>query len=132
VNNSDPNPLLTYYTKQTNILIVTFGGIAQGIEIPVFEFSNIFGNYNGKKIFVRDYNQGWYHKGLSGLSTNIDETTTLLKAEIQKSKAEKVIFIGNSSGGYAALLFGFLLEPDRVYCFSSQTFLSWKKKTVIF
>jgi hypothetical protein len=55
-----------------------------------------------------------------------------LQLEINKSKADKVVFFGNSSGGYAALLFGNLLAPDKVYSFSPQTFLSRKKRLLYF
>jgi hypothetical protein len=50
--NSDKNSLLSDYSVDSNILIVTFGGIAQGIGIPVFEFFNLFKDHNLKKILI--------------------------------------------------------------------------------
>jgi hypothetical protein len=126
---SDNNsPIISDYSKKSNTLIVTFGGIAQGIGIPVFEFFNILEKQDVNKIFIRDFAQAWYHKGLWNMTNDLIETANLLSKEIEKSGAERVIFFGNSSGGYAALLFGNLLSPDRVLCFSPQTFLSWHKR----
>jgi acetyl esterase/lipase len=36
---------------------------------------------------------------------------------------ERTVTVGSSAGGYAALLFGHLLEVDEVLAFASQTFL---------
>ena len=45
---------------------------------------------------------------------------------ICESNAKKVVFLGNSAGGYAAILFGVLLQVDSVYAFSPPTLLRKK------
>lgn len=115
------------------VLIVAFGGsqcflgqwcMKMPRTIIPFEFMRIltrlFPNYDKK--FIVDLNQCWYHKGIEGFTTNISETTDYLEKII--SGYEKVVFIGTSSGGYAAILFGSLLNISTVIAFIPQTILT--------
>ena len=70
--------------------------------------------------FYVDFNICWYAKGLDGITSNIDETVEYLRTK----KHKKNIFLGNSAGGYAAILFGSLLEVDRVIAFHPQSNLT--------
>jgi pimeloyl-ACP methyl ester carboxylesterase len=47
-----------------------------------------------------------------------------------EAKVDKVLMVGNSMGGYAALLFGNLLGATEVLAFSPQTFLSRRRRIV--
>lgn len=87
-------------------------------QIPPFEFSNFLHQHfpNDEKHFYIDMNQCWYHKGIKGLSTTIDETISCLKNEIKTF--EYVTFMGVSAGGYAAILFGSKLNVNTVIAFS--------------
>ena len=64
--------------------------------------------------------QCWYQRGISEKG-NISKTCAILRKEIMDANVERVIFFGNSSGGYAALLFGKLLMVDEVHAFVPQT-----------
>ena len=64
-----------------------------------------------------DPKQCWYHKGIEGISNNIDETTEDLKDKINKRDYKKIIFMGVSAGGYAAILFGSLCHVTKVISF---------------
>jgi len=107
-------------------LIVTFGGVNRGIGVPVFEFFNILRENNTDKAFVRDFLQMWYLNGVD------DEISTFEKLKVQLESVikgyEKVTFIGNSMGGYAAILFGVLLKVDKVVAFAPQTFIDAKNR----
>jgi len=107
-----------------NLLIVTFGGISKKFSgtLP-FEFLRFlhshFPNYD--KHFYVDSHQNWYQQGIDGFSNNIEETVQYLKKSIDKYK--NVLFIGTSAGGYAAILFGSLLNINTVIAFTPQTIL---------
>ena len=108
-----------------DVLIVTFGGCMSKVgRIPPFEFLNTLTKWfpDFDKKFYIDLHQCWYHKGIQGISTNIAETKTYLEGIINGYK--KVLFIGNSAGGYAAILFGSLLHVQSVLAFVPQTILS--------
>lgn len=111
-------------SNDSDTLIISFGGRAKefGGILP-FEFLNFlnknFEKYN--KHFYIDIHQVWYHKGIVGLSTNIEETVIYFKSQIKKYK--NVIFLGISAGGYAAILFGSLLNVQKVIAIVPQTYL---------
>ena len=61
----------------------------------------------------------WYLGDLTGIGKNINNTISFLKKKC--AKYEKVIFMGVSAGGYAAILFGSLLNADAVISAEAQT-----------
>ena len=109
-------------------LIICFGGMAlQFGGILPFEFLNYLSSVYKNKcdlIFFIDSHQCWYHKGIKDITHNIDETTLYLNNIIKDGYYEKVIFMGTSSGGYGAILFGSLCENvTHVISFIPQTIL---------
>lgn len=122
-----------------NHLYIFYGGIAAGIAIPPFEFYSSSEILDENKIFIRDFNQSWYQNGLPGISKDIDSTATHIKHLIEEINPNRVFFVGNSMGGYAAIMFSELLGIGDVIAFSPQTFISpflrlyhrdtrWKRK----
>ncbi len=75
------------------------------------------------RIYLRDPKSRWYHYGVDGLGNNIDEVVTSLKSSIGKLQPSEVITIGQSMGAYAALIFGALLEADKVIAFAPLAFI---------
>jgi esterase/lipase len=105
-------------------LIITFGGIANGLAGPIFEFKNLLKeNIDCHKIFIKDSNQSWYHKGANGLGNNINELKNDIEKLIEKINYSEIITIGASMGGYASLLFGSLLKVNSIISFVPQTFI---------
>jgi hypothetical protein len=110
------------------ILIVCFGGMAlQFGIIPPFEFlnylSSIYSNSCDLYFFI-DKNQCWYHEGIKDITNNIDETVLYINDIITNGNYEKVLFMGVSAGGYAAILFGSLCNVNHVISFIPQTILN--------
>jgi len=119
------------FSTNSKVLLITFGGIYGGSGIPVFEFFNMASQFSVNKMFIRDLNQAWYQKGIKNPDIkNIDGMVTFLKHKIQESNAQKVVMVGNSAGGFAALLFGNLLNVDVVHSFAPQTFIDRKNRTL--
>lgn len=119
----DKSPVLMEMGQSKNLLI-SFGGIMQGIGMPVFEFFNALSAIDCDKMFIRDFNQAWYQKGIDDKIKTIDQMRQYLADLIQEKGYEKVCFMGNSMGGYAAILFGLLLDIDKIIVFSPQTFIN--------
>ena len=105
-------------------LYIFFGGIAAGIAMPPFEFYNASKIINEHKMFIRDFSQCWYQNGLPLISRDIYSTARYLRNQIEKIKPEKVFFIGNSMGGYAAILFSNIMKIGESIAFAPQTFIS--------
>jgi acetyl esterase/lipase len=91
--------------------------------MPPFEFFKATGGMPVKRLFVRDLLQGWYHRGVPGHGSTVEEVAESLKALAEREGVTRLVVAGNSAGGYAALLFGTLMRADAVLCFAPQTVL---------
>ncbi len=70
-----------------------------------------------KHIFIRDIRKQWY---IGGINSKIDSPNKLADFLKRETESYKVFTIGSSAGGYAAILFGSLLNVNRVYAFNAQ------------
>jgi len=122
---SAPNPPVFHIEEnpEAEILIVAFTGIAAKFNaIRPFDFFQLTGLLRYHRILVRDPWRYCYLKGID--ETGFEGLVNRLQSEITRLAPKKVIFIGVSSGGYAALLLGHLLKPDYVHSFSPYTYLN--------
>lgn len=103
------------------VLIVAFGGINHGIGvgIPPFEFLRSLSAQGCDTIFVRDPQQAWYQLGIDGVGADVPEIVDWLRQRCRGYA--RSVAVGNSMGGYAALLFGRLAELDVTIAFNPQT-----------
>ena len=107
-----------------NTLIVSFGGYAHLVGgIQPYEFLNFLKtNFpDTDQIYFKDSYSSSYHRGIKGISKCIDSTVEYIKTKIKGYS--QVLFLGNSGGGYAALLFGSLLNVSDVLAFMPPTML---------
>ncbi|MBI2311659.1 MAG: hypothetical protein HYU77_04055 [Betaproteobacteria bacterium] len=117
------SPVAMDLAADSRTLLVAFGGIAGALGMPPFEFFNLCREVDTKKIFVRDLRQAWYHQGLPGIADDIGGIAAFLREKIAGAGVDRVVLVGNSMGGYAAIVFGLLLEADEVHAFGPQTFI---------
>lgn len=111
-------------------LFLLFGGRKGAMGMPTFEFYKSTSILSESRVFFRDLSQSWYHCGLEGLTQNIDQTRDYIQAMLDRLNPRQTIFVGNSMGGFAAILFSTLLNTGRVVAFSPQTFIGPRKKLV--
>ena len=121
-------PIAIDFSSKNRSLLIAFGGIAGKMGVTPFEFFNMSRGFNVNRIYVRDLAQVWYHVGLPGIADDIDGVVSFLREKISQSHVNKVILVGNSMGGYAAILFGILLDADIVHAFSPQTFIDRRNR----
>ena len=117
------SPVLLDQGHGAKTLLVTFAGLSGAVGLQPFEFFNITRPFSVDKIFVRDLSQGWYLGGLTGWSNSVTETAQFLAERIALYPYEKVVFLGNSMGGYAAIAHGVLAGATTILAFVPQTFL---------
>ena len=122
------NSVLIDFDVESDILMVTFGGMALGVHIPVFEFFDLLSNYSLKKCFIRDFAQAMYQRGLKGISHDVDTTATFLDEMIKQQQPKKVVFLGTSAGGTAAILFGKLLNITQAIAIAPITFFNLENR----
>lgn len=127
---SDDSAVIEDLSPDAGTLFFFFGGIQGGIKkmLP-FEFQRTAGTLDSSsKVFLRDAQQSWYQKGLPGIGSNTLAVADYLQGIIVKSGATKIRFVGNSMGGYAALLFCSILKTGKAVAFSPQTFICLEKR----
>lgn len=92
------------------------------IQQDRYEWENIVSDKTilkdcGKIIFLRDVYKSWYVQGINSKIDSADKLGGFLK---KKCDGYKVVTVGSSAGGYAAVLFGLMLKAEMVFCFSGQ------------
>lgn len=115
--------LMVEIGEDSSLLFVVFSGALNRFGASRFEFQQTMSMYGHSRILCRDPKRLWYHEGMEDRHGNIAEATERLSAKIDELAPKTVIVAGNSTGGYAALLFGHLLQSDYVHAFSPQTCL---------
>ena len=75
-----------------------------------FDFINTAIRRKQNAVLVRDRANLWYHAGIDGIPGVVNDLAAYLKKV--SSGFDRVVIIGSSMGGYAALLLGFLIQAD--------------------
>jgi hypothetical protein len=122
------NKGITYDFNDNNTVLVAFGGINQRMGMPIFEFHKTISGIQADKIFIRDFSQAWYQKGIDFQINSISALIDHLRSVLFERNYDRVCFIGNSMGGFAAILLGTILNVDHIIAFSPQTFIDkWNR-----
>ncbi len=70
-----------------------------------------------KIVFIRDIRKSWYVTGINDETDTMDRLIDLIREE---SKGYKTIVVGNSAGGYMAMLLGSMINAQAVFSWSGQ------------
>jgi hypothetical protein len=109
---------------EAETLIIAFTGRAAKFNmIQPFDFFKLTGLLRYHRILLRE---PWHYSYLKGIDeSGFDGLLNRLRSEIKQLAPKRVVVIGVSSGGFASLVFGNLLEADYVHAFSPFTFYSY-------
>lgn len=109
-------------TSDIDRTIVAFGGNAMKLGLPAAEFSKHLTSRGLAVVFIKDFYQAWYQRGLIGMSSDITSTIDVVCKLNQEWRSDR--FIGTSAGGYAAILFGCKSAAKEIIAFAPQTVLN--------
>jgi len=93
---------------------------------PHFAAYKTMQNAKVNRLFVRDTSQSWYNGAVQGEWENADVLRERLRAVVdrrgggRKFDPANIVCMGASMGGYAAILFGCMLNVGKVVAFSPQ------------
>jgi pimeloyl-ACP methyl ester carboxylesterase len=107
------------------VVLVAFGGLYMRVGVADYEFYVVTQDLPAGLIFLRDRSRRIYHNGLPELGRTFPEMADGLRRLIGD---RRWVAVGNSGGGFAALLFGALAGADEVHAFAPVTFLDSKKR----
>jgi len=100
--------------------MVCFGGLSNNTGSAPFEFVRQTGDLGVHRVFVRDLGQCWYQRGLPGTADGVAAAAAHLTSVLDGLAPSRRVFVGNSSGAFAAVLFGVLCGADEVVAFGTQ------------
>lgn len=100
-----------YYPNKEEVFVKNI------IERNKFEWYNTRIENASKHIFIRDIKKQWY---ISGLNKIIDSPIKLLEFLQIETNGYRIITIGSSAGGFASVLFGSLLDAEKIFSFNGQ------------
>jgi hypothetical protein len=102
--------------------VIAFAGMAHGMQMPVAEFAGILSGVDVNVLFVKDFRQCWYQRGVRGLGRSPEQSAEALRT-LLPAGSRLAGTLGMSSGGTAAILFGALMGAPHVLAFSPRTWI---------
>jgi len=109
-------------------VLVAFGGLSNGTDQAPYEFVRQTGALGVHRVFVRDLGQCWYQAGLSATADGVEASVAALDGVLAALGASRRVFVGNSSGAFAAVLYGVLGGADDMVAFGPLASVSrWSR-----
>lgn len=99
-------------------------------EYHHLNFTNHHASSKKTKFFLRDFSQSWYQQGLPGIGNTVFDIGRFIETKIKQINPDETFFVGNSMGGYAAILFAAMLQCGKAIAFCPQTFISPIKRLI--
>lgn len=109
--------------EDPSVLVVAFTGFKGGLTMPTFDFLALTKLTRYSRILLMDASRTCYMGGVPPELPDYAALRAELRRRIAELAPQKMIFIGASSGAYAALLLGHELGADYVHAFSPYTYL---------
>ena len=155
----DVEPSTTTACAAMDTMVIAFGGLQQHIGggrgggVQPYEFVRSCRKAGARcALFVRDPTRCWYCRGLGeggaggaggaggvggaggatvGSSFTFEGMVEVLRAEVDSVRPRRLVTIGSSMGGYAAVRAGVLLGADLAVAFSPQVFIDLNERRQI-
>jgi len=116
-------PYLVERGELSHTLIIAFTGGLNWINFPLFEFFETTQTLRYSRILLTDRYRMFYHYGIDWRRRDWPKLLKFLAEQIRQLEPRRILCIGSSSGGYAALVAGHYLKADYVHAFGPQTII---------
>jgi hypothetical protein len=114
-------PVMVEWGEDASVVVIAFTGGAAKLMLPVYEFFDTTKSLGYSRILLRDQYHRHYHRGIDNQRPDFPSLIGYLREEIERLSPKKILCIGTSSGGYAAIRAGHELGADYVHAFAPQT-----------
>src|ERR1700741_4509909 len=119
---------LTPGTSDTAIVAFSARSIEPG-RFHFFSLTRFFAE--PAKLLISDPSHSWYNAGLPGIGGTIEEIAAWIGREVRGLGARRIVTMGYSMGGYAAILFGCLTGAERAIAITPQTLLDRRLRWLV-
>lgn len=100
-----------------------------GIETRPFEFVHSLQDKECDVLFLRDRHRAYYQSGVKGAGRTVDEVAHFIRSFVSQGKYDKLVTLGHSMGGYAAILIASKINADICLAISTLSFLDPENRT---
>ncbi|MCW2606798.1 MAG: sulfotransferase [Frankiales bacterium] len=105
-------------------LLVVLSGLAPHGQEPAFEGRGLCRRLGVSGVLLRDAAQSWYLRGVEGVADDLEGLAQALRGRIAELAPSRLVLMGNSAGGYAAVALASLLDADEVVAVVPRSGLS--------
>jgi hypothetical protein len=103
-------------------LVVAFTGLGHALGQIPYEFHRTLTGTDCAALYVRDLARRWYQYGPDDGCSDPQRVAAGIREAKARCGARRLVMLGNSMGGFGALLFSVLVpETDAVLAFAPQT-----------
>jgi len=104
--------------------IMVFGGVDGGFSnLPFGHTDALLSAYRANVVYLRDFNFRAFFEGVSSLGSTVAETLDRLRGILERLATRRLITMGNSVGGFAAIRYGVRLGAHAAVSFGAPTTL---------
>lgn len=116
-----PDVHIDWAFRGTSLVAFAGPGHALGSIGEPFSYLRSLHDLGADTVFMRDRNVAWYQRGVVGVGPSVASVLGYVRGLTNTSR--RVITVGMSMGGFAAILFGAMAGVDEVFALAPQTFM---------
>jgi amino acid adenylation domain-containing protein len=109
---------------QADCALLLFCNDGNNLGIPLADAHHWFGRLNASLVYLRDFQQCYFVRGVRSLGSTYNETLLELRRIVASLGAKRILCYGSSSGVFGALSYGLDLQAEAVLCLAGATNLS--------
>lgn len=112
---------VTFHNPNARKVVIIFTGAAHQFGAPLRVIHQWFRRLDASLVYVFDMEWTYYLGTVRGLGNGLNETAAALQALVAELGGTRCYCVGNSGGGFGALLFALRLAARRTLAFSPPT-----------
>lgn len=82
-------------------------------------------------LFVRDPLRAWYLRGIGPAGHTFESVVSRLQEQIRAARPSRIVTVGSSMGGYAAIRAGIALQAEAILAFGPQVVLAPEEREAL-
>lgn len=110
-------------TTSTTVAVI-FTGLVDRAMVPLPSLDRYFAELDISTIYLRDSTRFLFNSGISSISSDFSGTVDYLRRLLADWNTCRLVSVGSSAGGFAAIRYGLALGAERIVTFSSPTNLN--------
>jgi tetratricopeptide (TPR) repeat protein len=102
-------------------VVIVFSGLSDNFAVPPPTFDRFLASLGASGIYMSDKNRLCFGAGAKAMGMDFNETVEYLQEQLDDLKCTRLVTLGTSAGGYAAMLYGLNMDAHSVLAFGSVT-----------